>query len=94
MVKKTVKLILALVIGFVIAMIIMSIAIYFGYTNAYSTEVEFFTVRILGIPIYGLSKTGTGYVGVSNGICMGMFCGICMAVAVAITTIIERMRHR
>lgn len=91
--KKKVKLILALVIGFVIAMIIMSIAIYFGFTSAYSTGVESFTVRILGIPIYELAKTGTEYTGASNGICMGMFCGICMSIAVAIEIIIERMRR-
>lgn len=91
--KNKVKLILALVIGFVIAMIIMSIAIYFGYTSAYSTGVELFTVRVLGIPIYELSKTGTEYAGVSNGICMGMFCGICMSIAVAIKIIIERIRR-
>lgn len=91
--KKKVKPILALVSGFAIAMIIMSIAIYFGYTSAYSTEVEMFTVRILGIPIYELTKTGTEYVGASNGICMGVFCGISMAIAAAIELIVEKIRH-
>lgn len=87
------KLILTRVIAFVIAMIIMSIAIYFGYTTAYNTEVEGQSVRLLGIPIYPLSRTGEEYVGVSNGMNMGIFCDLCRVTAVAIKTIIDRMKH-
>lgn len=92
--KKNFKWILALSIGFIVSMIIMSIAIYFGYTSAYSTNVDSFVVRIFGIPIYELVKTGTKYVGTSQGIYMGMFCGICMAIAVAIETIILKMKRK
>ena len=91
--KKKSQFILALSIGFIVSMIIMSIAIYFGYTSAYSTNVDSFVIKIFGIPIYELVKTGTKYVGTSQGIYMGMFCGICMTIAVIIQTIISKMKH-
>ena len=50
-----------------------------GYTNAYSTDVNTLTVKILGIPIYELTKSGTEYIGKSIGVYMGAVCGICMA---------------
>ena len=39
-------------------MLIMGIFIYFGYTKVYETDVELFTVKILGLPIYQLTKMG------------------------------------
>ena len=39
-------------------MLIMGIFIYFGYTKVYETDVELFTVKILGLPIYQLTKIG------------------------------------
>jgi len=67
-VKKKIKIVIALAIGFAIAMVLMSVVIYFGYTNAYSTGVDTLTVKILGIPIYELTKSGTEYVGKTIGI--------------------------
>lgn len=43
-------------------MLIMGIFIYFGYTKVYETDVELFTVKILGLPIYQLTKIGGAYV--------------------------------
>ena len=63
-----IRIIIALAIGFVIAMLLMSVKIYFGFTNAYSTNVYALTVKILGIPIYELIKSGTEYYGKSSGI--------------------------
>lgn len=71
--KKKVKILIALVVGFAVAMLLMSVVIYFGYTNAYSTDVNALTVKILGIPIYELTKSGTKYVGKSIGIYMGQY---------------------
>ncbi|MDO4440311.1 MAG: DUF5963 family protein [Eubacteriales bacterium] len=79
---ELVQILVALIIGFVLAMILMSVAIYFGFTNAYSTNVNALTVKILGIPIYELTKSGTEYIGKSIGIYMGAVCGICMALSV------------
>ena len=65
--KKKIKILIALIVGFALAMLLMSVAIYFGYTNAYSTDVNTLTVKILGIPIYELTKSGTEYIGKSIG---------------------------
>lgn len=66
--KKKIKILIALIVGFALAMLLMSVAIYFGYTNAYSTDVNTLTVKILGIPIYELTKSGTEYIGKSIGV--------------------------
>lgn len=42
--KKKIKILIALIVGFALAMLLMSVAIYFGYTNAYSTDVNTLTV--------------------------------------------------
>ena len=49
-------------------MLIMGIFIYFDYTKVYETDVELFTVKILGLPIYQLTKMGDSYVGESRGL--------------------------
>ena len=77
--KRKIKILIALIVGFALAMLLMSVAIYFGYTNAYSTDVNTLTVKILGIPIYELTKSGTEYIGKSIEVYMGAVCGICMA---------------
>ena len=59
-------------------MLLMSVAICFGFTNAYSTNVNALTVKLLGMPIYELTKSGTEYLGKSIGIYMGAVCGICI----------------
>lgn len=77
--KRKIKILIALIVGFALAMLLMSVAIYFGYTNAYSTDVNTLTVKILGIPIYELTKSGTEYIGKSIEVYMGAVRGICMA---------------
>ncbi len=92
--NKKIKIIIALVTGFVIAMMLMGVAIYFGYTKAYSIHVDALTVRILGIPIYELTKAGSEYAGKTMGTYMGIFCGICMILAFSIEEIISKIRCR
>lgn len=92
--KKKIKVLLAVAIGFVIAMILMSIAIYFGYTNAYNTGVDTYTVKMLGIPIYELTKSGNEYMGASIGIYMGLICGICIFISIIIEEIISKVCHK
>lgn len=77
-----------------VAMLIMGIFIYFGYTKAYDTNVELFTVKILGLPVYQLIKTGDSYVGEGKGIYMGIFCGICMGIGVIIEKVGTALRKR
>lgn len=92
--KKKIKIVVALVIGFAVAMVLMSVAIYFGYTNAYKMGVDTFTVKILGIPIYELTKSGTEYIGTSIGIYMGVVCGICMFFSVIAEELIRKIKHK
>lgn len=84
----------ALGIGFAIAIMSMAIAIYFGYTYAYRTETDMFTVKLFGLPIYELTRSGEKYVGESIGINMGGICGICMVVSIIVVKIIHIVRHR
>ena len=81
--KRKIKILIALIVGFALAMLLMSVAIYFGYTNAYSTDVNTLTVKILGIPIYELTE-----------VYMGAVCGICMAISVIAEELISKARHK
>lgn len=92
--KKHVKITIALAGGFAVAMLLMTIAIYIGYTKAYDTGVETLIVRLVGIPIYTLTKSGSQYIGQSQGVYMGLVCGICMFLGVATEEIIGRIKKR
>ncbi len=92
--KKKIKILIALVVGFAFAMLLMGVAIYFGFTNAYSTNVNTLTVKILGIPIYELTKSGTEYFGKSIAIYMGAVCGICMTLSVMIEELVSKASHK
>lgn len=74
--KKFLKIAVPILTGFIIAMALMAIMIYFGYTEAYASNVEALTVKMAGIPIYELAKTGAEYKGTALGPNMGIICGI------------------
>lgn len=86
------KILIELLFGFIFAMLLMSIVIYFGYTEAYSTNIDTLTVKILGIPIYKLTKSGTEYIGKSIGIYMGLVCAICMALSTIAGKLISKAK--
>ena len=88
------RILIALAVGFVIAMLLMSVKIYFGFTNAYSTNINVLTVKILGIPIYELTKSGSEYFGKSIETHMRTICGICMALSVIIEEIFFKVRQK
>lgn len=92
--KRKIKILISLIVGFALAMLLMSVAIYFGFTDAYSTGVNSLTVKILGIPVYELTKSGTEYIGKSLGVYMGAVCGICMALSVIVEEFISKVRHK
>lgn len=92
--KKAVKIISALVIGFAVAMLAMTTAIFFGYTKAYATDVEVALIKLIGIPIYKLTKSGSEYVGESQGAFMGLVCGIGMALGVIAEEVIARIKKK
>lgn len=91
--KKNIRIMIALTMGFVLAMICMSIAIYYGYTKAYRTDVSALTVRMLDIPIYQLTQTGAKYAGSPMGPYMGAVCGIFMILSVCVEETIRNMHH-
>lgn len=75
-------------------MLLMSVFIYFGYSSAYSTDAEQYTVRLFGISIYELTRSENKYIGSPIGPNMGIICGICMAVSLAVEEVIHKMRHK
>jgi len=92
--NKKIKIIIALILGFVIAIIWMGIAIYFAYCQAYSTNIGALTVRVFGIPIYELTRTGTFYVGKAVGKYMGVLCLIFMVIGVFVEEIISKIKSK
>lgn len=70
--KKKVKIILSLIIGFAVAMALMAVSIYFGYSKAYDIESAGYTVKLFGISIYQLTKAGSEYTGAAIGPNMGV----------------------
>ena len=79
------------IIGFVVAMVVMSIAIFFGYTDAYETSVDSMYVKILGVPVFVLKKSGDSYVGRSLGPNMGAICLAFIFISIIIQTIGQRI---
>ncbi|MFQ7602306.1 MAG: DUF5963 family protein [Faecalimonas umbilicata] len=92
--EEKIKIIVVLVIGFVVAIILISVAIYFGDINVYSTSVDTLPVKIFGIPIYELTKSGTKYIGKTIEIYMGVVCGICMFFSAIAEELISRVKHK
>ena len=82
--KKSIALIAAIAAGFGLAMLAISVAIYFGYTDAYSNGADSLNVSLFGLDIYTLTKSGSAYTGASIGQNMGIICAGFAAVAVAI----------
>ncbi len=90
--RKFLKIAVTLLTGFFIAMILMGIVIYFGYTQAYASNVETLTVKLAGIPIYELTKTGAEYMGTTLGTNMGIICGIFILLSFCVSGMISKVR--
>ena len=88
--KKRVRVPLALGIGFGLA--ILSMAIYFGYVHAYSSEENIRYVYLFGFKIYRLTLEGEKYIGTSLGVNMGIICAIYMGIVFALEEIIHKLR--
>jgi hypothetical protein len=92
--KKSIKILSALIVGFALGTLVMTVVIYFGYTNAYSTGVNASTVKMLGIPIYELTKSGTKYIGESLVNNMWAIYGIFMVLSVIAEELISKARRK
>lgn len=80
----------AVAIGFAGAMIVMAVAIYFGYVAAYAAGGINRSVCLLGLEIYHLTAQGNKYIGTARGLAMGAICGL----GIALALLIEELRAR
>ncbi len=92
--KKIISLIIAIAVFFGLAMLAMSVMIYFGYTDAYATNAESLNVSLFGLDIYTLTKAGEQYKGASIGQNMGIVCAVFTLAAVLLEQIIVRAAGR
>lgn len=92
--KNSKTIIIAIIVGFAVAMLVMAVAIYFGYTNAYNSNVNDMNVSLFGIDIYNLKKNGNKYNGSSIGQNMGIVCAIFIAGSVYIERVITRFKSK
>ena len=90
--KEIIRLVIAGVAGFAIAMIIMAADIYMGYTKAYSTGAQGLNVTLFALPIYNLKLTKDIYVGSSLGQNMGIISIIFAAFGIALERIVHGWR--
>lgn len=90
--KPATRRLITLACGFGVAMLLMAVAIYFGYSNAYRYGTDTSEVYLFGFNIYHLVLSGEKYVGTSNGPAMGGVCAIVMAVAFMMEEIIFQLR--
>ena len=93
---KRTRTVITVIACFAIAVILISISIYFGYYNAYDTGVMQYTVRFLGIPIYELTKSEAEYFGsaVNKGLNMGIICGFFAIAGFAAERLIFKIKHK
>lgn len=65
--KKNLRRLFALGLGFIIGCIFVGILIYFGYYHAYEAAVKSVTVKFLGLSLYEIVQNGETYVGTAIG---------------------------
>ena len=92
--KNGKTIIISIIVGFAVAILVMAVAIYLGYTNAYNSNVNEINISIFGINIYSLTKNVDKYNGSSIGQNMGIICTIFIAGAVCIERIITRVKSK
>ena len=93
MTSQVTRIIFWIVGGIVVGAAIAAVLISMGYSEAYSSNLDTKTVRLLGLPIYYLNKSGDSYSGSINMANM-MFSGIIFATIIAVVgEIYWRTRH-
>lgn len=92
--KTALRVVLAWAIGVGVAMLIMAIAIYFGYSNVYRQGQQTSEVYLFGLNIYHLTLQGNKYVGTAVGEEMGKFCSSISLIAIVIEELFRRLRRK
>ena len=81
------RLSVAIIVGIIIIMgvTLCAVMISFGYHHAYSALPASYDVRLLGLPLYHLTRVGETYTGVPvprNMVFVGILCSLVLAVLV------------
>lgn len=75
----------AIIAGIVMGIALCAVVISFGYHHAYSALPASYDVRLLGLPLYHLTRVGETYTGVPvprNMVFVGILCSLVLAVLV------------
>lgn len=65
--KNNLKRLFALILGFIIGSLFVSVLIFIGYYHVYETSAKSFIVTFLGLPLYEIVQSGKTYVGTAIG---------------------------
>ena len=88
------RIFISLGIGFILAMIVMSIKIYFGYAYAYKSGADGYMVKVFGIGIYALIRHGDIYLGTAMGKGIGLLCTIFMVCSMMVEQVVTKIRNK
>ena len=92
--KNSKTIIIAIIVGLAVAMLVMAVAIYLGYTNAYISNVNEINISIFGINIKKKKKNVDKYIGSSIGQNMGIICVIFIAGAICVERLITKVKSK
>ena len=86
----------AIIAGIVMGIALCAVVISFGYHHAYSALPASYDVRLLGLPIYHLTRVGEAYAGAPvprNMVFVGILCSLVLAVLVETWWRRQESRH-
>ncbi|CAM2748854.1 LlsX family protein [Fructilactobacillus fructivorans] len=81
--KKILRVVTEIIIGFILAMIIDFVMIWVGYYHFYGAHLNHLNVNILGLSTYVIRRTGDAVSGISNNhnmMILSVICSILMVV--------------
>ncbi|OMG16138.1 LlsX family protein [Actinomyces naeslundii] len=90
------RLSIAIIAGIIMGVALCAVMISFGYRHAYSALPASYDVRLLGLPIYHLTRVGETYTGVPvprNMVFVGILCSLVLAVLVEAWWHRKKNRH-
>ena len=90
------RLSIAIIAGIIMGVALCAVMISFGYHHAYSALPASYDVRLLGLPIYHLTRVGETYTGVPvprNMVFVGILCSLVLAVLVEAWWRRQESRH-
>ena len=92
--KKNLKRFYALVLGFIIGCLFVSVLIFIGSYHANAISVKSYTVTFLGLPLYDIVLNDKTYAGTAIGSNIGTLCSFFAFVALMIEEVWLRLVRR